>query len=119
MGRCKHSAQEVYLREGMTQAERRAALLHELEHLAAGPAVRGFERADEMATRERAARWLIPFPILARALVWAGDEGELAAELWVDVHTVRTRLATLTAEESAELTRLMEEAELCFPREFG
>lgn len=72
-----------------------------------------------MATRERSARWLIPFPILAKALVWAGNEEELAAELWVDVHTVRTRLATLTPDESSELARLMEEAELCSPRGFG
>lgn len=114
-GWCRHSTQEVWLRTDLTQAQRRATLLHELEHLDAGPAVRGFEEQDEMQIRERAARWLIPFDRLADAMVWAGDEHELAEELWVDVGTVTTRLTTLTEDESARLSALLDAAEKSFP----
>lgn len=118
-GWCRHSTQEIYLRDDLTQAERRATLLHELEHLAVGPAVRGFEGQDEQQTRERSARWLIPFQTLAEAMVWAGDDHELAEELWVDVETVRTRLATLTSAETRLLNERLDAAELAYPRQFG
>lgn len=119
MGKCKHSTQEISLRRDLTQAERRAALLHELEHLDHGPAVVGYVDQDEMATRERAARWLIPIENLVAALVWANDDYELAEELWVDLGTVRTRLNTLTAAESDVLTIAIDAAERTFPSESG
>ena len=116
MGKCKHSTQEVSLRRDLTQAQRRAALLHELEHLAHGPAVVGYVEQDEKATRERAARWLIPLENLGDALVWANDDHELAEELWVDLGTVRTRLSTLTAEESRLLNDRLDAAEQTFTK---
>lgn len=115
-GWCRHSTQKISLREDLSQADRRSALLHEIEHLVGGPAIRGYVDQDEQAVRARAARWLIPFENLAEAMVWAGDEYELAEELWVDVFTVRERLNGLTAGESAELERLMLAAELTYPR---
>jgi hypothetical protein len=115
-GWCRHSTQEVFLRSDLTQAQRRATLLHELEHLEAGPAVVGYAQCDERDTRERAARWLIPIDHLAEAMVWAFDDEELAEELWVDVETARTRLSTLTEAESAELNRRLDIAELTFPK---
>ena len=48
-------------------------------------------------------------------MVWSGDEYELAAELWVDVGTVRDRLRSLSPWESAEISRRMERAELRHP----
>lgn len=114
-GWCRHSTQQISLRDDLTQADRRSALLHEIEHLAGGPAIRGYVEQDERATSQRAARWLIPFENLAEAIVWAGDDYELAEELWVDVHTVRERLSGLSAEESAELSRRMVAAERTFP----
>ncbi|MCW2758706.1 MAG: hypothetical protein JWO46_2452 [Nocardioidaceae bacterium] len=116
MGKCTHSTQQVSLRDDLDQAERRASLLHELEHLDGGPAVRGYVQQDELATRERAARWLIPFEDLVRGLLWADDEEELAEALWVDVHTVRTRLRTLTEVESRDLSNRMLAAEVTFPK---
>lgn len=118
-GWCRHSTQEIYLRNDLTQAQRRATLLHELEHLERGPAVRGFVDQDERETRERSARWLIPFQALADALVWANDDQELAEELWVDVETVRTRLATLTDDETRQLNERLDAAELSYPRRLG
>jgi hypothetical protein len=119
MGKCKHSTQEVSLRRDLTQAQRRAALLHELEHLEHGPAVVGYVEEDEMATRERAARWLIPIENLAAAMIWANDDHELAEELWVDLGTVRTRLSTLTAVETRHLNDRVDAAERTFPSESG
>lgn len=117
-GWCRHSTQEVSLRRDLNQAERRATLCHELEHLSQGPAIIGFEHEDEMATRERAARWLISMEDLVEALVWSRDDLEAADHLWVDVRTMQTRLTTLTAAESAELNRRLDAAELTFPK-FG
>lgn len=114
-GYARHSTQTVYLRDDLTQAERRAVLLHELEHLACGPAVRGYVDDDERQVQERAARWLIPIDRLAQAMVWAGDDVELAEELWVDVATVRARLRSLNDEETALLNDRLDAAERCYP----
>lgn len=119
MGTCKHSTQTVSLRRDLSQAERRATLLHELEHLEHGPAVVGYVDQDEKATRERAARWLIPLDNLAAAMVWAVDDHELAEELWVDLGTVRTRLSTLTADETNVLNARLDSAERGFPDRSG
>lgn len=116
-GWCRHSTQEISIRRGLTQAERRSALAHELEHLAGGPAVVGFVDKDEAEVSDRASRYLIPFDRLAHALLWANDDHELAAELWVDVFTVRARLAALTSGESAALERQMLDAERAFPQD--
>lgn len=114
-GKCKHSTQEISLRTNLNQAERRSALIHELTHLARGPAIVGHEAAEERAVEKESALWLIPFDRLAQAIVWANDEHELADELWSDVYTVRARLAALTAVESRELERRMLAAERRFP----
>lgn len=119
MGKCKHSTQEVSLRRDLTQAERRAALLHELTHLDRGPAVVGYVADDEAATRREAARWLISLERLADAMVWAVDDYELAEELWVDVGTVRTRLSSLTPEETTYLNSRVDAAERSFPERSG
>lgn len=113
-GRSKHSTQTISLRENLSQAERRSALAHEIEHLEGGPAIVGYVRQDERVVTTRAACWLIPFENLAQAIVWANDERELADELWVDVTTVRARLAALTNTESIELERRMLSAERSF-----
>lgn len=115
-GRCKHSTQEIFIRRGLTQAQRRATVLHELTHLERGPAVRGFVRQDELQTREAAARWLIPFDNLVDGLIWCGDDRELAHHLWVDLGTVRTRLHTLTPAEDELLNLHLDRAELTFPK---
>lgn len=116
MGFVVHSRQAVSLRSDLTQAERRATLLHELEHLRRGPAVVGYVERDEMATRDSASRWLLPLSLLADGLAWCKDEVELAEHLWVDLGTVRSRLANLTDAETCELNRLLDEAEIGFPK---
>jgi hypothetical protein len=115
MGWCRHSTQEISIRLGLTQAQRRVTVLHELEHLAGGPAVVGFAHVDERATQLRTAKWLITTEALAKAMLWSRDEYEIAEELWVDVHTVRDRLASLTPAETRLLNQLLDDAELQLP----
>lgn len=58
-GIARHSTQEISLRRGLTQAQRRSTLAHELMHLQVGPAIVGYVDQDEAHVRERTARWLI------------------------------------------------------------
>lgn len=96
----------IYLARGLTQRQRRAVLAHEVEH--ASHDDRPLLDAALHARRERAtdavaARRLLPLDRLVEALRWTGNERELADELWVDVHTVRVRLAGLSARERCVL----------------
>jgi cobalamin biosynthesis Mg chelatase CobN len=99
----------------MTLAERRSTIAHEVEHINRGPPHAGYERREELAVCKATAERLITFEALVDAMVWSGDEYELAAELWVDVGTVRDRLRSLSPWESAEIIRRMEQAELRQP----
>lgn len=96
----------IHLVRGLTQRQRRAVLAHECEH--ASNDDRPILDAVLNARRERAtdvvaARRLIPVHRLIDALRWTGNERELADELWVDVHTVRVRLSSLTAAERQQM----------------
>ena len=115
-GRVRHSTQEIFLRTDLTQAERRSVLLHEIEHLAGGPAVRGYRDLDERDTTARACRWLIPIEALLDGLIYCRDDVELAEHLWVDLKTVQARLTGLTAAETEWLNERMDAAELGFPK---
>ena len=97
----------VWINRILTQVERRCTLTHELVHLERGPAP---AEARARAREERivdviAARRLIPITALIDAYRWcpAGHPAELAEELWVDIPTLRTRMATLDPFEVAEL----------------
>jgi hypothetical protein len=105
----------IVLTTGLTQAERRCTLDHELVHIERGPAPHWLEAREERTVNEITARRMIPFDALADAMVWSFDDHELAEELWVDVDTVRNRLAALTDEESAELNRRLDAAEARIP----
>lgn len=96
----------IHLVRGLTQRQRRAVLAHECEHASNDdrPLLSEILNARrERATDVVAARRLIPVEQLIDALRWTGNERELAEELWVDVHTVRVRLSSLTALERRRL----------------
>lgn len=105
-GWCRHSTQEVSLQRGMTQAERRSTLTHELVHLERGPAVRGYGVREEREVDKEAARRLLPdVRAVGEALAWASCLEEAADELWVDLGTLRARLEHLHPAERAYLRR--------------
>jgi len=93
---------------------RRSVLAHELVHIELGHRRSGlpwFDRRQERDAIDTAARRLIHVEELAGALLWSQDEYELAEELDVDVGTVRTRLAGLTATEKDYIDSRLEVAE--------
>ena len=85
--------ERIWLRDDMTQVERRCVLAHELEHVRRGHGSCQPEPV-EAAVRAAAARYLLPDPhVVADALVWAGGNVEAAAdELWVTERVLRHRL---------------------------
>ncbi|PWJ22817.1 uncharacterized protein DUF955 [Branchiibius hedensis] len=98
LGSTDCEARTIYLQRGLTQAQRRSTLAHELAH-AVDPS------SLEHCVDQAAVRQLIPLQRLADALAWSQDEYELARELWVDVPTVRVRLEGLTEDERDEIER--------------
>lgn len=108
-GWCRHSTQDVSIRRGMTQAERRSTLTHELVHLERGPAIRGYGDREELEVSKEAARRLLSdIRAVGEALAWATCLDEAADELWVDRGTLRVRLEHLHPAERAYLKRRLE-----------
>lgn len=106
----------ITLDSRMTQAQRRSTLAHELVHLERGPLhYGGCVVREEAAVDRDAARRLIAWRDLVDAMLWCADEHELAERLWVDVPTAVARLAALTQDESRELDRRLDDAELRIP----
>jgi hypothetical protein len=93
-----HGSHTVLITRGLTQAERRCTIAHEIEHIVGGPAPPGRESQDELRARRNAAHKLLPdVRQLADALLWAqGDLVVAAQELWVDVGTLQDRLRLMT-----------------------
>lgn len=100
----------IWVDPGLSQAERRSTIAHELVHAERGDescaAVSDWhEQKQERAVDQEAARRLITLEQLVDALLWTRDLGELAEELWVDVETLRTRLAHLHPAEKHYVRR--------------
>ncbi len=102
----------LFLRPGLTQAQRRCALTHEIVHLERGPVPRNpvLAAAEERIVADIAARRLIPLRSLLDAFMWTRptNHHDLADELWVDVPTLRIRLSGLDRHEVAELNRAID-----------
>lgn len=111
-GEVDFDARTVTLAHGLTQAERRSTIAHETQHILRGPAPAHLRAREEQAVDREAARLLIPVAALVEALLWSYDEHEIAEELWVDVDTVRARLANLTTAEQQLLNERLDAAEL-------
>ncbi len=95
----------IWLCRTLTQAERRCTLTHELVHRERGPVPTDPAAAarEERIVHEIAARRLITLPQLVDGLRWTREPHQLAEHLWVDIPTLRTRMATLDPIETAEL----------------
>jgi len=105
----------VTMAHGLTQAERRATIAHETQHILRGPVAPYVQTREEQAVETAAAELLIPLEALAEALAWSMDEYEIADELWVDVEMVKARMAALTDEESRALNARLDYLELQMP----
>jgi hypothetical protein len=103
--------QTISLRRGMTQAERRSTLRHELEHHFRGPFLEMFIAREEEACEYAAARDLIDIRKLGEALAWTQDLDEVAEELWVDAELVLIRTRRLHAAERAYLRKRLNHLE--------
>lgn len=95
--------QTISLRRGMTQAERRSTLRHELEHHYRGQYLEELLEREELACEIAAARDLIRIEALGEVLAWTDCRFEAADELWVDVDLFHVRLAHLHPSERAYL----------------
>lgn len=106
-GLVRYADRMIILRRGMTQAERRSTLAHELIHAERGPVldVPALVAREETAVEAEAARRLITVTELAEALAWTSHPGEAADELWVDQAMLRARLAHLRPAERRYLRR--------------
>lgn len=111
LGHTNFAAGCITLTTGMTQAERRSTLTHELIHLERGQCSPEHDRREEAAVNRLAAKRLIPIERLAEALAWSGDPSEVADELWVDVPTLEARLTCLHPAERAFLNRRLSDPE--------
>jgi hypothetical protein len=111
LGHTDFRRRTITLAYGLTQAERRCTLEHELHHVDRGPAPQWRREHEERVVDDLAARRLIAFDDLLEAMVWSYDEHEVAEELWVDVGMVRARMRGLTDEESVELERRLYDRE--------
>lgn len=116
LGEVDFEAQTVTLAHGLTQAERRSTIAHETQHILRGAAPTHLRAREERAVDRAAAQLLISIEALAEALLWSYDEHEIAEELWVDVQTVRARMASLTDGETRQLNARLDATELSLPQ---
>jgi hypothetical protein len=70
---------------------------------------------EERIVDEIAARRLITLPQLVDGLRWTRELHQLAEHLWVDVPTLRTRMATLDPIEVTELEHALDGQWLWIP----
>lgn len=110
------SGSTIWLCRTLLQAERRAVLAHELEHLRRGLAGAPYRAREERTVDQLAARRLITLPDLVDGLrVHRDDPAQLADHLWVDGPTLSTRMATLDQIEVAELENALADEWLWIP----
>jgi len=114
MGETDHEDGTISIRRGMTQAERRCTVLHELLHVERGTSLEGVLHArEERIVRKLTAREMLPdIDAVGDAMAWAHLDIEAAAdELWVDVGVLRDRLRHLHPAERHRLTRRLDGVE--------
>lgn len=104
MGLTTHSTATISIRRGLTWAERRCTVQHELLHLEGGPVPHGLrDKEEEWVRRETAARMIPEIRPVGDAIAWALSADEAADELGVDVAVLRYRLRHMSPMEQAWL----------------
>lgn len=105
MGRTCWESRTIFLAEGMSPAQVRSTLVHEMAHVERGPVVEVDRQAEEEIVCRLAATRLIPIDALISAARAALSVEDVASRLCVDVDTVFARLRTLDKRQVAMLTR--------------
>lgn len=95
----------LWVRRGLTQAERRCAIEHERQHVMRGVVCGD---ADEAFVEQATARALISLDALADALRWSRHPREVADALWVTQAVLRCRVRHLHPVERAALAHAVE-----------
>lgn len=102
----------VSLRRGLTQVERRCAILHECLHLERGPTLHALAEREEQAVRRATARLLMPkIKEVGDAIAWSLSNEEAAAELWVTPACLADRLRWAHPVEKHWLRRRLAEVD--------
>lgn len=103
----------IVLDRQLTQVERRCTVTHELEHVHRGPVPADPRLAarEERVVDQLAARRLVTLGELIDALLVADNEHDVADELWVDVPTLRTRIARLALHEQQAIDARLADAD--------
>jgi hypothetical protein len=104
-GRTDFPAGLVQVSRRLDQAGRRSTIAHELVHLERGPVSSDprLRRIEERDVEAEAARRLVDVQHLVSAVQWSQWPGEVAEECWVDVATLRARVACLSDSERAQI----------------
>lgn len=103
-----HDTMVLSIRRGMSQAERRSTVAHELQHVHRGRVWAAWAAREEAACEVAAARDLIDLHKLGETLAWAHCLAEAAEELWVDEQLLVARLSSLHPTERAYLRKRLE-----------
>lgn len=111
LGLTDHSNRTITLARGLTQAQRRSTVAHEVAHAERPPFHPRYTHLEERAVDQLAARRLVPFDVLVDGCRWARSIPELAEECWVDEDTIRIRLAHLHPSERTRLIDLLGQRE--------
>ena len=96
----------IYIVNGLTMAERRSVLTHELIHLERGEYAHQNACVERLVDQE-AARRLIPFENLLE-VDWTQPLASIAESLWVDETTLKARLHTLHPEQMRRLGQMQQ-----------
>jgi len=104
-GQTIHEAKLILILNGLTVAERRSTLCHEIGHVLRGPASVCDRLYEESLVERQAARLLLPsVRRIGHALAYNhADYKKTADDLWVDEKQLNIRLSTLPPRDKAWL----------------
>lgn len=106
-GATRWSDRTIWVRQGLSQVERRCVVEHERQHVIRGPG--GVITVEERAVDIATAHALVRLEDLVQAVKWARSLPELADELNVTQDVVHTRLNHLHPAERAVLRRAQQD----------
>lgn len=103
-GRYYRAERAIVVRSGLLLREERAVLWHELTHHRRRDAACETGTRQEGVVDRQAARWAMPWPVLAWGVDGAHDLHDLVDRMKVTEHLVRVRLGSLHPAERAHIT---------------